>query len=292
MSGLFADKKKPIQQGHPGPVSNPARADFSTKAVSRAVLKATAQTPQVLYPLAIGILGGLAALLLAPSTLFIASAAAGSAIGLGAWLLDSTLRREKHAGDYLREIQQRLAGEVERSIQRLGQELREESFEQGLGQLERLRDKYEAFQELLRRKLNPEELTFSRFLGMTEQVFLAGLDNLTRMVDALKGINAIDESHIRRRLLELDAEKGRPETRKVEYEALSERLGLLTAQREKLDRWFTQNEEAMTQMDRIMAAMAEMDTTRPRAAMDMESAMEELKHLAARGRDYGRTAGL
>lgn len=266
------------------------RADFSAKAISRAVLKTTAQGPLVLYPLALGILGGLAALLLSPSLLFIGSAAAGAVLGLGAWVIDATLRREKHAGDYLRRMHELLEGEVARSIQRLRQDLKEEGFKPGLGQVDRLQEKYEAFQELLRRKLNPEELTFSRYLGMTEQVFLAGLDNLGRTVDVLKGINAIDEEHIRHRLLELDAEGRSEQSQRLEYETLTNRLRLLAAQREKIESWLAQNEAAMTQMDLVMAAIAEMDTTRPRATMDMESAMEELKRLASRGQDYGRAA--
>ena len=297
MSGLFANKGKanktrivtPPELTPEQPAGNESQqADFSAKAVSRAVLKSTAQNPLVLYPVTIGILGALAAALLSPMTIFIAAAAVGTALGLGTWLLDATLRREKHAGEYLRRMHQLLAQRVELSIGRLQRDLEEMGSELGLSQLLRLGEKYEAFQGLLQRKLDPNELTYSRYLGMTEQVFLAGLDNLTRVTNILQGINVINEKHIRKRLLELDAIPVRKPTHDSEYQALSDRLALKGSQTEKIETLLTQNETAMTQIDRIMAAIAEMDTSRPRATMDMESAMQELQHLAERSQAYGR----
>lgn len=299
MSGLFAsktaskdkdNKTRIVTPPQLAPESDeaPPQVDFSAQAVSRAVFKATAQNPLVLYPLTIGVLGGLAAALLSPMTIFIAAAAIGTGLGLGTWLLDSTLRRERHAGAYLQRMRELLAQRVEHSIGHLQEDLGEMGSEQGLGQLEQLREKYQAFQELLERKLDPNELTYGRYLGMMEQVFLAGLDNLSRVVNILQGINAIDEQHIRKRLLELDAMAKRKPTHDSEYQALSERLALRSAQSDKVDNLLTQNETAMTQIDRTMAAIAEMDTSRPRANMDMESAMQELQRLGERSKAYGR----
>jgi len=264
------------------------QADFSPQAITRAVLKSTVQKPYVLYPAAIGILGGMAALLLSPSWLFVVPAALGATIGLGAWVVDATIRREQHAGEYLNHMQQILAGRVDRTIRTLERELREAESEQGLGQLERLRSKYHAFEELLRRKLDPGEITFRRYLGMTEQVFLAGLDNLKHVSDTLKGSSAIDELHVRQRLQGLDAQGSQTAAQQREYSTLQARLELLGSQRAKVQEWFSQNEAAMTQMDSIMAAIAEMDTANAHAVMGMESAMQELEMLAERAKSYSR----
>ena len=72
------------------PVPRAKTADFSPQAVSRAVLNATLQKPYVLYPTAVGVLGGLAAVVLGPSLLFLAPAAAGLTLGVGL-MLTSTL---------------------------------------------------------------------------------------------------------------------------------------------------------------------------------------------------------
>ena len=50
-----------------------------------------------------------------------------------------------------------------------------------------------------------------------------------------------------------------------------------------------ENEVAMTQIDQAMAAIGEMDTSQGHAAMDIESAMAELKTIAARAQKIGKT---
>src|SRR5262245_13703993 len=177
--------------------------DFSPRAVAKAVLNDTLQKPHVLYPSAVGILGGVAALLLGPSTLFIAPAVVGGALGVGGWAYEYIFKREQHARDYVQTMHRALAGRVEDTMRVLNSELRELKFDAGIAQIDRLRDKYAAFAELLRRKLDPEEMTFSRYLGMGEQVFLGGLDNLARISDALQGFSTNDPKKIRSRINEL-----------------------------------------------------------------------------------------
>ncbi|MBF0256972.1 MAG: hypothetical protein HQL47_11075 [Gammaproteobacteria bacterium] len=294
MAGLQRKKPKPAPQVvAPGQLladdSAQERAlqpDFSPQAVSRAVLRASAQNPLVLYPLTLGLLGGLAAALLSPSVIFLAAAGLGASLGLGSWLADLTLRRHKHAGRYLQQMHQLLQTRVRHSIKQLQADLEHQGSERGLSQLRRLEDKFAAFQALLQRKLDPAELTYSRYLGMTEQVFLAGLDNLGRVVSILQGVRVIDEADIRQRLLQLDQQQPRSAAHEGEYQALSERLHLRQSQLEKIDNLLMQNETAMTRMDQIMAAIAEMDSTQPRATMDMESAMQELQRLAERAHSY------
>jgi hypothetical protein len=260
-------------------------ADFSAQAISRAVLGRTLSQPHVLYPAAVGILGGLAAAVLGPSMIFIAPAAVGAVLGLGGWAVDYTMRRDKHAADYLKRLQEALAGRADETMARLRGEFAEVSFEPGEAQLDALKEKYQAFESLLRRKLDPKEMTFSRFLGMTEQVFLAGLDNLTRISDALKGLSAIDVQHISRRLQHLQSDGIESEAQDREIAALKERMTLLERQRDRIDGWLAENEVAMTQIDQAMAAIGEMDTSQGHAVMDIESAMAELKTIAARAKN-------
>jgi hypothetical protein len=267
-------------------------SDFSPQAVARAVLRDTLQKPHVLYPTAVGVLGGLAALLLGPSLIFVVPAVAGLAVGAGGWALDYSLRRDKHAAEYLRRLHEALAGRVDETMQRLRAELDELNFDAGLAQMTQLQGKFKAFEQLLRRKLDPREMTFSRYLGMTEQVFLAGLDNLRRISDTLKGLAAIDDKHIRKRLHALAGDGVDSATQDREISTLNERLALLERQREAVDRWLAENETAMTQIDHVMAAIASLDTSAGHASMTMEAAMSELKVLAERAPRYSGGAGL
>ncbi len=292
---MFANKSRQQPKPPPEIILPPAlervereKVDFSPGAVSRAILKQSTLNPLVLYPVSVGILGGLAAALLSPSLIFLGAAAIGGSLGLGSWLYNSVLRRDQHAADYLHRMHQLLAQETQASVQQLERDLQTLDESQGLIQLHRLQEKFDAFQTLLGRKLNPNELTYSRYLGMTEEVFLAGLDNLTRIADIRRGLGAIDNDHLRRRLLELDQLARRSQAHEQEYASLNERLQLQTHQNNKIDTLLAQNEMAMTQIDRIMAAIAEMDTSLPRASMDMESAMTELARLASRADLYDR----
>lgn len=263
--------------------------DFSPQAVSRAVLGRTLQKPHVLYPTAIGLLSGLAAAVLGPTLVFVAPAAIGLGLGVGGWALDYTLRRDKHAADYLKRLQEAVAGRVAESVARLGREFGELRFEPGLAQMRQLQAKFDALEGLLRRKLDPREMTFARYLGMTEQVFLAGLDNLTRIADTLRGLSAIDAEHVRRRLHVLANDGVESALQDREAAALGERLALLERQREAVDQWLAENEQAMTQIDHVMAAIANLDTSAGHAAMSMESAMSELRRLTERAGNYNPT---
>jgi hypothetical protein len=264
------------------------RPDFSPRAIGRAVLRETLQKPYVLYPMAVGVLGGMAAAVLGPSLLFVVPAALGATLGFGSWAVDFGLRRDKHASDYIKRLQEALAGRVDETIAALRAELTTLKFEPGLAQLDHLKEKYEAFEGLLRRKLDPGEMTFGRYLGMTEQVFLAGLDNLARVADTLKGLSAIDVQHISRRIRQLESDGIESKAQDAEIATLRERLTLLQARQERVHQWLAENEIAMTRIDQAMAAIADMDTAAGHATMDMETAMLELKSLADRAPAYSR----
>ena len=264
----------------------PARApDFSPSAVSRAVFNQTLQKPHVLYPTAVGILGGVACLLLGPATLFIAHAIAGAALGAGGWAYELLFKRDQHARDYMQSMHQMLAGRVEDTMRVLNQELHQLKFEPGVAQIDVLRDKYAAFAELLRRKLDPNEMTFTRYLGMGEQVFLGGLDNLARISDALKSSETNDAVEIRARIRQLKGDGIDSQAQDQEEAALNARLALMAQQQEKVFGWLAENEAAMTALDRVMAGVAEMNTVQS-ATMKMQDSMQELEALAARARNY------
>lgn len=269
----------------------PRPTDFSPRAISRAVLRETLQKPIVLYPVAVGVLGGMAALVLGATPLFVGAAAVGGVVGFGSWAYNYGVRRDKHAADYLKRLQEALAGRVDETIEALRAEMTQLKFEPGLTQLGHLKQKYQAFEALLRRKLDPSEMTYSRYLGITEQVFLAGLDNLGRTADILKGLSVIDPRHIKNRIRNLETDGIDSKAQDAEIATLKERMGLMQAQQERIHQLLAENETAMTRIDQSMAAIARMDTAAGHASMDMESAMQELSQLAARAQAYSKGGG-
>lgn len=264
------------------------RSAFSRESVNRAVLKTVLQKPYVLYPAAAGLLGGLAAILLGPDLLSLGALIGGSLTALAAWGVDFTLRRERHAAAYLDSLHVDLAERRKRFVENLERELDQLNLTDGLGQLWRLQEKYAAFESLLKRKLDPSELTYSRYVGMAEQVYLSALDNLHRVIDLQQGVAAIDEVFLQQRVLELEALPVPSQEQRDELDALLPRLQLKRRQAERINQWLARNEQAMTQLDLTMAAIADMNTVRGQAGIDMESAMEELQRLASRSREYDR----
>jgi hypothetical protein len=278
-------------QHYAGEAGRPKLKNLSQAAVSRAVLGTTAQKPYVLYPTAVGLLGTVAAVLLGPSPFLVGAAVLGGAVGLGSWAFDYFLRRDHHASAYLRDLHRVLSNRRVSAIQTLNRELSEVGSRQGLAQLGRLRQKYEAFEALLDKKLDAGELTHGRYLGIAEQVFLSGLDNLQRVAYTLGSIQAIDEEYVGHRIRALEVLAEPSNVQQGELESLRARLALKTSQREKVSRWLAQNERAMTQIDMTMAAIAAMDTVRGHASTDLETAMAELAELARRAPEYGLKGG-
>lgn len=262
--------------------------EFSPKSVSRAVLRSTLSRPYVLYPAAAGILGGLAAAVLGPSLIFILPAALGAAVGLGAFGIDFGLRRDKLANDYLQKLHEAMSTRVERMVAELRSDLGSLAHHDALDQMERLQRSFTACEDLLRRKLKSGEMTFNRYLGMTEQVFLAGLDNLRQIRDALQGLATIDSRRAAQRLEELDRASRLSDAQRRERAALVERVELVQRQQGKVDVWLAENEQALTQMDHVMAAIADMETEGDQAKMDMGPAMQELQLLIERAHQYIR----
>jgi hypothetical protein len=200
------------------------------------------------------------------------------------WAINFGLRREYFANQYVKKLHaqmqnQRLARE--KQLQRV---LAEVKSEEGASQFSRITEKFATFEKLLARKLNPGELTYGRYLGMAEQVYLGALDNLQYVADTLKMIGAIDLEYTQKRLHQLQTESSVKSAKEIE--TLQERLDLHSKQAGKVQKLLAQNEEAMTKMDLTIAAIADMRTEDGRASMDMETAMHELQRLASKAKDY------
>lgn len=171
-------------------------------------------------------------------------------------------------------------------VDELRQELETAGSQQGLEQLDLLEQKLSALTAVLKRRMNAGELTFARYLGSAEQVYLAALDNLHNVALALTSVRTIEPEYINNRL---DALKGRAmddESAQKESASLKQRQALLTVQLEKVDGLLAQNEVAMTALDNTATALADTATTKGHAAVDPETAMRELEALAARVSDY------
>jgi hypothetical protein len=140
--------------------------------------------------------------------------------------------------------------------------------------------RFKLFRQLLEDKLDPSELTFSRYFGAAEQVYLSIYDRLGEVEKLLSSVSAIQPTELSARLA--SAPEGEAAT-------LRERLKLVEAQQAKADDLLSSNEQALTHLDRANVAMTEMKTKAGMAVLGHETAMLQLEDLAKRTQAYSRS---
>lgn len=268
--------------------SRAALAAFSQKAVRKAVLGRILQSPAFLYPTAVGMLSAMAMGVFDISALLVGAASVGMGAGLAGLGYLFAFRRDQISRDYLVQMHETVNARRERLMRQLMVQMEEVGFSAGLTQLQQLRRKFDNFVAILDQTLAPEEITYGRYRGIAEQVYLSGVDNLDRAAGALASVRTIDPQRIDERLGEIHADGLVTAAEEHELQALQERRGLFVRERERVDMLLAANEKAMTQLDLTAAAIADIRTSSGQASMDMESAMAELQALVQQAPAFRR----
>ncbi len=259
--------------------------DLSKRAIDWAVLSASLQHPTVVYPAAAAVLGGLGAALVAASPALITGAAIGGGVAIVSLSVNFLLRREHFASRYLESAHQTLVKYRADVVGHLEKDLKETGAREGRSQFQRFAEKMKAFEEVLGDKLGKEEITYGRFLGIAEQVYLSGIDNLRQIVLSLRSVETVDEKYIRQRIEALKS-GDQSAQRSQELASLNQQLDLRGNHLKKVDAWLAQNEQALAQLDLALAAIGEMKTGSQQSDVNMETAMNDLQQIARRARDY------
>ena len=259
---------------------------LSQTAVKKAVLANTLQHPLVLYSAVGGTLLAASALVFQLGSIPLILSAGGVATAVGGWFYQFFARGDNYSQAYFSEIHARLTREKQQKLEKLEKELEEVESISGIKQLELVDIKYQNFEEILSSKLSPTEMTYSRYLSIAEQVYLAVLDNLDKVFLTLKSISAVDTSHLEQRIAALEKETS-PKAQK-EKETLSKRLVLHQQQLDRASDIILANERALTELDEVTAKIASVEINKGRADLDLEMAMEELRRLAERSEQYKR----
>lgn len=268
--------------------------DFSKASVEKAVLAATLQHPLTLYPIAVGVVGVVAVVLLIPSFDWLLVAIGAITLGVSCWIVNFFFRSELYADRYMQSLHDELIRQRQLRLESLHDALEacqtvpgaESLAAQGRGQFVRIREKFDNLTTILDQQLNRRELTYHRYCGSAEQVYLSVLDHLREVVTLLQSIRAIDPSYIRQRRRALLALASLTPTDEEEIRILDDRDKLYTQQLERVSVLLTQNEAAMTTLDQTATALADMKTVKGHAAVDMETARQALEALAQRAGEF------
>ncbi len=252
--------------------------------IKRTLLNHTLQRPLVIYPVVLSVLAfafGLTVEFSLYSWLF---TGIGLGVGFGCWAISYFVNGKETAisavDDYHKSIVKKRHG----SMELLKEQLLKFEQEEGIYQIELLKNKFAAFQDVLDLKLNKSELTYMRYRSMAEQVFLSAIDNLNDAVSSLKSIAGINIELLNEQLLSL----GNGSFDSGKREALIERKALFDSTNIRVGDLFIENERAMTELDRASNQLAKISTQSGHASMDIEQAMVELRTMAQRAEKYSR----
>lgn len=264
----------------------PMVRDFSQKAISKVVLSESLTHPATIYPGVASVLGMLT------WTLFgfgaaLQVAVAGVFIGVGSCIVNYFFRDQAISHRYIQRISNQLAQrqlQLRENLERKLAKCQEYDCngayaKTGSEQFRLATEKYENIRSLLEQKLNVGELTFGRFLGATEQVYLAVLDNLKSITAILESSSTINPEYIGKRLAECSQDGSNPETQR-ESDSLRRRQELHEQQLRSVKRLIALNEDALTRMEEVSAEIADMRTGGDFAELDPETSIVQLQELA------------
>lgn len=265
---------------------------FSRKNIQTGVIKLIFQHGSVLWPLGVGLVSLFGGFLIAKY--FFAIFSICLFLAAGGFIVNYFFREDCFSNKYMEMLQKQIDDNKREKLRFLEEEFErfksvngvEDFCKQSLHQFGLIRDKFQIFQNFLSGKLNEGELTFSRYLGASKQIYLSILDNLTEISNLLKSIACFDDGdYLKKRVWELRKNKSLNETDQKELKTIEERLGIREGQIEKINILITENEEAITQFDRALIAVNDIKK-KGMAEVDMDTALQELEKIAKSCRRY------
>jgi len=217
---------------------------------------------------------------------------AGLGVGLGHLATQVLMRSDSVAAQHFRELHEQLSAKRARMLDDLEARLKKGATldgcraygDQALKQLHMVQQRFETMQTLLAAKFEPTELTYSRYFVAGEQAFLAVLDTLDSMVSRLHSACAIDPKYFDERVNATQRQKEVAPADEEELRTLKERMTLRKSQLDAVNTLLTFNENAITEFDRVNAAIAEVKGIKSQTSVDLDSAMRELETLAQRAK--------
>lgn len=258
--------------------------------IKRVVLSRTLQHPMTLYPTALGVLGAVGIGLFGPVTVAVAAAVAGLGVGLGHLATQVLMRPDSVAAQHFRELHEQLSAKRAEMLADLEARLKKGAGlegcrgygDQALKQLNMVQQRFETMQTLLAAKFESTELTYSRYFVAGEQAFLAVLDTLDSIVSRMQSACAIDPKYFDERVNATRRQKTVAPADEEELRTLKERMALRDSQLDAVNTLLTFNENAITEFDRVNAAIAAVKGAKSQTSVDLDSAMRELETLAQR----------
>jgi esterase/lipase len=204
-------------------------------------------------------------------------------VGSGGWAaLRQFLWRDELIYKRMLKLQERMHNEIKQKQSALQKDLEQIKDSRGTEQLENLSAKFKLVSKRLEERFNASEVTFVRYIGTAEQVYLGALDNLRAVVEASEALDTMDKD----RLIE-QRETCAAMGKLAEGQNIQARIDMYERYEKSIRAALSDNEAAITRLSQVLEALVNLNTGQGMAKAPLEEAMAELSRLAERTKEYG-----
>ena len=155
-----------------------------------------------------------------------------------------------------------------------------------LNQLVRVVEKFEKFKNILDIKLDEEEITYHRFMSVTEEVYYNILDNLAAIKDIYQSIEDVNLDYINSRLDCLQGQDKLTTEMQAELESLQQRKDMILVELQAVNKYLSLNEQAITDLDNMKIKLGKLKTSTPQAENELDVSIVNLRKMAQRLSEY------
>jgi len=247
------------------------------RAARREALSFSFWTDAVVYPLLLGAIGIATGLASGVDIMSVSMTALGLGLGVFFWVWGYVRRRDQHAALIMKERASYLVHKRDQELVRLDARLQADGMTAASEQIRELRVAFDAFKNVLEKKLNSGELGYQRFRVVLEQLFLSSLDNLEHAVERLHAALAIGIDQVDERICQIEAVGDDPNSMElIELRRTRTRYEALTESAREL---FEQNKTILATLQQSCARVTSMQAHRAKARRELDAVLAEVASL-------------
>ena len=247
------------------------------RAARREALSFSFWTDGVVYPLLVGALGVVSAIVAGADAVSVSMATTGILLGIAIWIWGYLRRRDQHAALIMKERASYLVNKRDHELVRLDAKLRADGMTEASEQIRELRAGFDAFRSVLEKKLSSGELGYQRFRIVLEELFLSALDNLEHAVERLHAALALGIDGVNDRIRAIEEVGDDPNSMEsIELQRARTRYQALTNSATEL---FEQNKAILVTLQSSCERITSVEAHRSRARRELDAVLSEVSSL-------------
>lgn len=250
---------------------------YSEAAAQKAAFSDSVQHPFTLWPTAMGVMGGVGALMFATVPIATIITLGGVTIGTANWAYRFFVKRDSNMQKYYDTLHERFEVLKSRQVRMLVNKLSELGCPEGSEQVGKFDEKIEILREILGKVLSTGELTYSRFMGTAETVFNTGIQNLGRVVNLLTSIRDIDREDLENKIKKIQKKGSLTKSDQTLLDAYQKRVSEYNSVMTEVSQLLAENEQAITAICEASTAAARIGDRE--AKMTPEEKMRDAREL-------------